>query len=208
MESKIAVVGIGPGSPDYLIPAASRAIAEATLLVGSQRALTVFAAPGVQTKVIDRDIAGVLAFIRAKRTTEKVAVLVSGDPGFYSMLAALKREFTAAELLVIPGISSMQLAFARLAEVWQDAQLLSMHGREVDAEALQYQLGKKLGFLTDGKQDTVFIAQTLLAHGWPAAARAAVCRSLSYEDEEIIESELGAVAARAGEAHCVLVVRG
>jgi cobalt-precorrin-7 (C5)-methyltransferase len=133
MEHKITVVGIGPGSPEYLPPIAQRAIDSATVLVGSQRALETFATEKSRTKIIDKDIAGILAFIHNCLLKEDVVVMVSGDPGFYSLLSALRGEFSAAQLSVIPGISSVQLAFARLADTWQDAVLLSMHGRSPDS---------------------------------------------------------------------------
>ena len=82
MDHRIVVVGIGPGSPDYLLPVAKQALAGAKVLLGSGRALAVFAPPGSETRVIDRDIAGVMAFIHQRLPAADVVVMVSGDPGF------------------------------------------------------------------------------------------------------------------------------
>jgi cobalt-precorrin-7 (C5)-methyltransferase len=90
MEHKIIVVGIGPGSPDYILPIASRMIAQAKVLVGSQRALTTFVPSHATTKVIDNDLNGVLAFITTALMDNDVVVMVSGDPGFYSFLATIR----------------------------------------------------------------------------------------------------------------------
>ena len=81
MEYKIIVAGIGPGHPDYVLPAARQAIAAARILVGGRRALADFAEPAQQTFPITGDIAGVMAFIREKSAGSEVVVMVSGDPG-------------------------------------------------------------------------------------------------------------------------------
>lgn len=207
MEHKIIVVGIGPGSPDYILPIASRTIAQAKVLVGSKRALTEFAPSQIITKVIDKDIKGVLTFIRQALTTNDVVVMVSGDPGFYSLLSALKTSFSQAELKVIPGISSVQLAFARNAEVWQDARLISMHGRQASDEDLTYKPHKKLGILTDHEHNPSYIAQVLLDHGWPIDSVVWLGESLSYEQENSKQLTLGETKNVIGFTHCVMVVK-
>ncbi len=206
MEYKIIVVGIGPGSPDYILPIASRSIAQAKVLVGSERALAAFASSAVTSKVIDKDINGVLLFIRDCLATSDVVVMVSGDPGFYSLLLAIKSNFTQSQITVIPGISSMQLAFARATEVWQDATLISMHGRTANDKALQYHPAKKLGMLTDHQHNPRHIATLLLTLGWPAASQVWLGENLSYESETSKQLTLGETSQLDGFSHCVMVV--
>lgn len=206
MEYKIIVAGIGPGSPDYILPIASRTIAQAKVLVGSQRALTEFASSHTITKIIDRDIQGVMDFIREALHRSDVVVMVSGDPGFYSLLSALNGNFSKPQIKVIPGISSVQLAFSRISEVWQDAQLFSMHGRQASAENLQYQPHKKLGILTDSEHNPSFIAQVLLDHNWPIDSKVWLGEGLSYEHENSKKLTLGETREILGFTHCVMVV--
>lgn len=206
MDHKITVVGIGPGSPDYLPPIAARAIARAAVLIGGSRALAAFAAPGSETYTLGKDIAAALAYIASRLETSDVTVLVSGDPGFYSLLSALRRQFGPERLEVIPGVSSVQLAFARLACPWQDAVLASFHGRGGDDADLAYAPGKKVALLTDGDNTPRRIAGELLARGWPPAAAVWLCAALSYPEEEIMTADLAAVAAGHGYEHCVMVV--
>lgn len=207
MEHKVIVVGIGPGSPDYILPIASRSITQAKVLVGSQRALDAFAPRQITTKVIDKDIKGVLSFIREALLKSDVVVMVSGDPGFYSLLVALKQDFSQSQLTVIPGISSVQLAFARMSEVWQDADLISMHGRQASDENLQYAPHKKLGILTDYEHNPSFIAGLLMQHGWPINSQVWLGEALSYEDEQSKKITLGETVQVTGFTHCVMVVR-
>jgi cobalt-precorrin-7 (C5)-methyltransferase len=206
MEHKIIVVGIGPGSPDYILPVASRMITQAKVLVGSQRALTTFAPSHATSKVIDNNLEGVLTFITTALMDNDVVVMVSGDPGFYSFLATLKTKFTSERITVIPGISSMQLAFARISEIWQDAVLISMHGRQAKDTDLNYCCDKKLGILTDYEQNPFYIAKVLIKHGWPLTAKVWLCANLSYENEKIKQLTLGEIKDVDGFTHCVMVV--
>lgn len=188
VNHKIIVAGIGPGNPDYMVPLAKKAIAGAKALVGGRRALAQFAAPaesGQKTLAVTRDIAGVLAFIARELTQHDVVVMVSGDPGYYSLLDALRCNFPVEKIIVIPGISALQLAFARLALPWHDARLVSFHGRRPPESALSYVPGTILGMLTDGAQNSKTIPPLLIAQGWPKDARLHICMRLSYEDEEI-----------------------
>ncbi len=155
MAHKIIVVGIGPGTADYLLPIAKRTIDAAKILVGSQRALQSFANKSSLQHKITGNIDSTLNFIRMNLEKQDIVVMVSGDPGYYSLLVALKNEFTQIE--VLPGISSMQVAFARLSLPWQNAELISIHGREPELERLKYQPQKVIGMLTDGKYTTAFI---------------------------------------------------
>ena len=123
MTHKIIVLGIGPGDPAYLLPKAQKMIEKARILVGGRRALADYSHSGARECAIGADIPGVLAFIREALAEDDVVVMVSGDPGYYSLLDALRRTFPIGQIEVVPGISSLQLAFARLALPWHDARL-------------------------------------------------------------------------------------
>ncbi len=207
MEHKIIVAGIGPGNPDYIVPAARRAIEEAAVLVGGSRALADFARDGQATMTVRRDIPAVLAFVRDRLKTTDIVVMVSGDPGYFSLLDALRRDFPLECLQVIPGISSVQLAFSRLALPWHGARLLSMHGRMPEKTELAYAPGAMLGILTDAVHNSRTIAQLLLQLGWPADTELFICARLSYADEKIIRTTLQGAGQEAEIGHCILVVK-
>ena len=206
MSNKIVVVGIGPGAKEYVVPRALEAIREAEVLVGGRRALADFLQVGQESFAIAADIAGVLDFIEEGMHNKKVAVLVSGDPGYYSLLDALRRRFSSDQLEVIAGISSVQFAFMRLALPWHGAKLLSMHGRMPKEEDLQYEEGAVLGILTDQVHNSRSISELLLQHGWHKEAKLYICEHLSYPDERIISTNLGEAIALPAISHCVLVV--
>lgn len=206
MEHQLIVVGIGPGSADYILPEALRAIETATFLVGGARALTAYAKPHQQQVKVDADIAGLLQTIRQELAVREVTVMVSGDPGYYSLLETFRRELPEARLRVIPGISSFQLAFARIGQPWQAARLLSAHGRKPAPESLAYNQGLVLSFLTDTRQHPAIIAAWLQEQGWPPAARVWLCKNLSYPNEQISCVSLAETLNIDGFESCVMVV--
>ena len=211
MEHRIIVAGIGPGNPAYMIPEARHAIDQARCLVGGRRALAQYARKDRASQrccTITRDIEGVLTFIENGLADSDVVVMVSGDPGYYSLLDALRRRFSVSSLQVIPGISSFQLAFARLALPWHGASLLSFHGRVPDDQALTYGKGRLLGLLTDHVHTSQTIAADLLTRGWPPDTFFAICSRLSYDDESVRVLTLQEAATCAPVGSCVIVVRG
>lgn len=209
MEHKISVVGIGPGHPDYLIPLAATRISAASYLVGSRRALETFAPEAAVTRVVDRDLEALFADIKKALQRCDVVVMVSGDPGFYSLLPSIKVRFAAEYTIeVIPGLSSVQVAFAHHGLIWQDAELLSVHGREIDEAKWLYRPGRKTAFLTDALMHAAAIAERLLMHGWPEQAEVFLGRDLSYEQEELKRISLKEARMIEGWRHCVMIVAG
>ena len=207
MEHKITVAGIGPGSIDYISPAALRAIQSAKILVGGKRALSYFATDNQKSCPITGDILAAVQFIKNEILMNNVVVMVSGDPGYYSMLDTLRRNFPLNQIEVIPSISAMQLAFARLALPWHSAELLSFHGRRPDDEKLKFTDGKILGMLTDGEYNSHTIPKILISNGWSGESKLAICARLSYDDEQIIETTLSNAEEIEIFKHCILIVR-
>ncbi len=208
MAHRLIVAGIGPGSRDCILPRALSAIESAKFLVGGRRALSDFAKDGQETYPVTGDLSSLVAWISEKLAEDDVVVMVSGDPGFYSLLPFLKKKFPEMPLTVIPGISSVQAAFCAVEESWQGGEWLSFHGRVPDEKKLLYETGKRLAFLTDREHDAAYISDYLMRLGWPAETRAAACEHLSYENERIAQGTLADTARLSGFAESVLVVMG
>ncbi len=206
MEHQLTIVGIGPGSPDYILPEALRQIEAASFLVGGIRALKTYAKPHQQVYKVDADINGLLQTVRQELTVQDVVIMVSGDPGYFSLLETFRRELPQKNLRVIPGLSSFQLAFARIGMSWQTAHLVSAHGRTPDRLELEYGADRILSFLTDGKNHPARIASWLQEQGWPLKARVWLCKNLSYEDETVLVTTLAEALWIEGFDSCVMVV--
>ncbi|WP_200301344.1 precorrin-6y C5,15-methyltransferase (decarboxylating) subunit CbiE [Streptomyces adelaidensis] len=132
----ITVIGTGTGAP--LPPDAEAVLAEAALVVGGRRHLEAARLPESAERVVLGPLAPALDAIEkyAEGDEERqdgagrVVVLASGDPGFFGIVRALAERFGAAALDVRPGVSSVATAFARLGLTWDDAVVVSAHGRE------------------------------------------------------------------------------
>ncbi len=164
MADQVVIVGVGPGNMDMITPEALKSIETAEIIVGSRRILEVFAKPEQVRYELSGDLNGLHLNLTAW-LGRKIVVLVSGDPGFYSILDWLKREFPMINLIVIPGISSIQLAFARLAQSWYDCKFISLHGREAVDLAREIQQNRKVCFLTDEKNTPAMILQKMKTAG-------------------------------------------
>jgi cobalt-precorrin-7 (C5)-methyltransferase len=120
-------------------------------------------------------------------THSDIAILASGDPCFYGIVDFLQRKGIAIDQ-VLPGISSMQYLMARLKKSWHSAALVSFHGRECNIEDIKR--NKTSIVLTDGKYTPNYISHFLSIMGMKG--KITVGFNLSYEDEMIVENEIGA----------------
>ena len=205
MSKKIFVAGIGPGDKSYITPAALEKIQSAKVLIGGRRALADFSQDGQEIFPITADLDAVINFIREKILLNDVVVMVSGDPGYYSILDFLRKNFPPSKIEVIPSISAMQLAFAKLSLSWHSAKLLSFHGRRPPDEDLKFAPKKILGLLTDAEFNSATISKILIEIGWEKNSNLAICSRLSYPDEKIILTTLDAAQFSEPIKHCILI---
>jgi len=120
----VTVIGCD-GNP--LAPAAAAALAGASLVAGTRRHLCTVRVPSAADVIVIEHLDAALDAICAARGP--AAVLASGDPGFFGIVRALRARGTAP--VVLPAVSSVALAFARLGVDWADALVLSAHGRDI-----------------------------------------------------------------------------
>lgn len=164
MVYPVTVVGAGPGSEKYILPLAWGVVEEADLLVGGESALSIFEAAGKEKIRIRGDLQGVLDHVAEARETKRVVVLLSGDPGFFSLLPLLRKRFGVENLRVIPGISSLQLGCARLGLSWHDMAVASVHGRGLE-QLQQVCSAGKVAVLTDEHCTPAVVCRYFLEHG-------------------------------------------
>lgn len=124
---RIVIAGCGPGSPKLMTAAAREAAQSADVLVGTRRLLDLFPSTTAARISVGADIGAVLDRIAAIPSSQKIVVLVSGDPGLYSLARSVLARFGRSTCRVIAGISSVQAAFARIGVTWEDARLVSAH---------------------------------------------------------------------------------
>jgi precorrin-6B methylase 1 len=81
-----------------------------------------------------------------------VTVLVSGDPGLCSLAKPIVARFGCVRCRVIPGISSVQVAFSRLGLDWMDAVFLTAHGRNLRVSPEECRRFEKIAILAGGAE--------------------------------------------------------
>ena len=123
MSPEVTVIGCD-GRP--FGPEAAQALAAAGLVIGAPRHLEAAAIPPGAERVEIKHLDAALDTLDAR--SGHVAVLASGDPGFFGIVRALRGR--GIEPIVIPATSSVTLAFARLGLDWDDALVVSAHGRD------------------------------------------------------------------------------
>ncbi len=134
-KGMVHLVGVLGGETFAASP--REALSAATVIAGSASNLkSVVAPPGARVSGLEPDLAGMLErFAREASRGERVCVLCSGDPGFFG-LARLAAQVVPPDLLrVHPAPSSVSVAFARAGTNWEDAVVVSAHGRPDGAEA-------------------------------------------------------------------------
>jgi precorrin-6Y C5,15-methyltransferase (decarboxylating) len=121
----IGVLGIGRGG----ISVGARSLLDhAELVVGGERHLLDFGVEPERAVALQGDLSEALE--RIEKTDGMVAVLASGDPGFFGIVRVLAERFGPKNLLVLPALSAASEAFARAGLPWDDALVVSAHGRD------------------------------------------------------------------------------
>lgn len=188
----IAVVGMPAGGP---LPAAD-------LYVGAPRWLA--AAPPDRPRLALGEVAAALDAIDA--TPGPVCVLASGDPGFFGIVRALADRFGPAALDVRPAVSSVSLAFARLGLPWDDAVVVSAHGRPLADAARLAARAAKAAVLVSPDAPPEALGKELLALGVDPSTPVAVCSRLGLDGERVSRTDLAGLVAGTWDPLSVVVV--
>jgi len=135
-------------------------IDESEVLIGGKRQLSFFPEYRGEKIVIESGLSSLVE--RLQSETRNVVILASGDPLFYGLGSYLSSKI---DLHIYPYLSSVQLAFARMKERWQDAYFTSVHGRSMKGLAQRIDGKEKIAILTDSENSPNKIAQYLLSFG-------------------------------------------
>jgi precorrin-6Y C5,15-methyltransferase (decarboxylating) len=186
-QSRIVIVGIGEDGLAGLTESARRFVQEADVLLGAPATLELVAdAPGRQVP-LDPDMPAALKQVREAIEAARRPVLVSGgDPLFYGIARYLCDRLGKDRFEVVPHVSSMQLAFARVKESWEDAYLTNLAGRPIEAVADRIRTAEKVGLFSSDEHPPAKIARELLARGIDYF-RAYVCENLGSPDERVTQ---------------------
>lgn len=202
----IAVVGMVGADARELSPAARQAVRSADVVVGGTRLLAdmdALVSPRARRVIVGGDLAPALDEIA--EAVGRVCVLGSGDPGWFGIGRVLAARFGREALAVHPAASSVAIAFARLGLPWDDATVVSAHGRPlVDATRLLARC-PKAAVLAAPNAPPQAIGAGLRALG-AVHEHAAVCARLGLADEEVAVTDLPGLAVGSWDPLAVVVL--
>jgi cobalt-precorrin-7 (C5)-methyltransferase len=205
-SNKVYIIGIGSGTEDYLLPVARRKIEASDCLIGGKRALHLFQNLKKEEVLLEGNFENVIPYLLKEKERKKIAVLVSGDPGLYSFLGTIARVLKKEEYVVIPGISTVQIAFSKIGEAWEDAIIISLHGRKIEDLDTRVKKSSKIFLFTDLSFPPEKIASYLLERG-VENRRVIVMENLTYPNERILDTDLHHLTEMEGFGLCVMIIK-
>lgn len=190
----ITVVGVPEDGCMSLSSRAVNAVSQARVLAGHSRLLQWFPQFNGRRLTMEQGYQPWFSQLIDESEEGDVVVLASGDPLFYGIGHALIKQLDPQTLRFIPSLSSMQLAFSRLAEPWQDARSISLHGRALKGLVAKLQQDDLFAVLTDSINTPVAIARHLLTFG-ETCWQISVCEQLGASGEVIRQFDVSQLAA-------------
>lgn len=208
MTNKMNIVGIGPGAKEYLTLGTVDLIENSDVLVGSQRSLELFDYVNAEMVVLQpRDIPQtVKTAVQYLNDDKTVTILSTGDPGFSGMLKTVQKISPDTKLNVVPGISSVQLAAAKLQIPWDTANLITIHGGKAPTEDLLEKIDNDTANIILPNRHISELAEYLLDHGYSPDQPITICEKLSYPDEQIVKVTLEEATNMDFGYMCVVVI--
>lgn len=217
---EICLAGIGMGSKDGQTQEVQHAIETADILLGAERMIERYSAkiekrPYYMTEQILPYLVQLQENgITAQKDPLRVTVLFSGDTGFYSgcrkLYVALQEAVAIGALnagvRILPGISSVATLAARVGESYEDAAILSMHGKKLNRLSTTVESHEKVFLLTSGSEDIRKIGRSLAEAGL-TDCEVTVGYQLSYPEESIRILTLGQCEAITEEGLYTCLIR-
>ena len=118
-----------------------------------------------------------------------------GDPLFYGLARYLFDKLGKERFDVAPHVSSMQLAFARVMESWEDAYLTDLAGRSLQSVVEKIRVADKVGLFTSDTCTPADVARELVVSGIDYFS-AYVCENLGSPDERVTQGSLKEITSQ------------
>jgi precorrin-6Y C5,15-methyltransferase (decarboxylating) len=192
VTAKIPIVGVGPDGLAGLTARSRDLLTAAEVVYGSDAALRLLPELKAERVRIGSDLPEVVEKLRADLGRRRVAVAATGDPLFYGTARYLCERIGPDSFEVVPHVSSMQLAFARVKESWEEAYLTDLSARRLDDVLDKVRIAETVGLFTSEEYPPNRIARELLARGIDYF-RGYVCENLGGKDERITHGELSEI---------------
>ncbi|HZW32356.1 MAG TPA: precorrin-6y C5,15-methyltransferase (decarboxylating) subunit CbiE [Isosphaeraceae bacterium] len=189
-RSKLVILGIGDDGLAGLTESARRIVTSADVILGAPSILKLLESVPARKQALEPDMSLALRQVREALQTPHPVLVSGGDPLFYGVARYLCDRLGKDLFEVVPHVSSMQLAFARIKESWEDAYLTNLAGRPIEAVIDRIRTAEKIGLFSSDECPPSRLARELLERGIDYF-RAYVCENLGSPDERVTQCELG-----------------
>ena len=163
------------------------------MILGSTSVLEQLGRTSGRKVVLEAEMPGALGQVREALKADRPVLVCGGDPLFYGVARYLCDRLGKDSFEVVPHVSSMQLAFARVKESWEDAYLTSLAGRPIETIVDRIRTAEKVGLFSSDDYQPAKVASALLERGIDYF-RAYVCENLGSPDERVTQAELAELA--------------
>ena len=203
-EQTIYLIGAGIEGREGFAAKALETIAGAGLLIGRQRHLDRF--PDFSgEKLVLPELPALLALLQS--TDKAAVVLASGDPNFFGVGRFLLRNLPKDRIEIFANVTSMQYAFARIKEPWDDAIFISVNGRGMGRSIDKIVSSEKACILTDAVNTPATIAREMLDRG-ADGYEAWLCEDMGMPTEKFTRTDLkGLLSLPASELNILILIR-
>jgi precorrin-6Y C5,15-methyltransferase (decarboxylating) len=189
VTAKIPIVGVGPDGLAGLTARSRELLTAAEVVFGSDAALRLLPELAAERVRIGSDLPEVVEKLKAGLGSKRMAIAAVGDPLFYGTARYLCERVGPDSFEVVPHVSSMQLAFARVKETWEEAYLTDLSAKTLDDVLDKVRIAETVGLFTSDTYPPNRVARELLARGIDYF-RAYVCENLGGKDERITQGDL------------------
>lgn len=192
MTARIHIVGIGDDGMEGLTGHAKSLVAAAKVLIGSTFLLDrIPPSDTVERIACDGGLTELQDCIN--NLPDKPAVLLaSGDPLFYGIARFLTETVGKDRFEIVPNVSSMQLAFARVKESWDDAYLTNLAVQPLDRVVDVIRSAERVGLFTTESIPPSAVAEALLDRRIDYF-NAFVCENLGTPNETVTQGDLESI---------------
>lgn len=191
----VTLLGIGMGSEETLTVQGKRAVEQADLIIGARRMADAVALPG-QDVVYEYRSMEIADYIQTHPEYARIVIALSGDVGFYSGARGLLKVLNGKAEMIC-GISSVVYFMSRIGFSWDDAKIVSSHGRTCNLISL-IRTNQKVFAILGTSDGAAQLAQKLTDYGM-GDVQLYIGENLSYENEKILVKQAKELTDYAGD---------
>jgi precorrin-6Y C5,15-methyltransferase (decarboxylating) len=188
-EPRVHIIGVGSDGLAGLTSRARDLLLSADVVFGAEQTLKLLPELQAERWVIGADLQETVNTLMSQLGRKRLAIVASGDPLFYGVARYLCDRLGKEHFEVLPHVSSMQLAFARVKETWEEAYLTNLQTHPLESVLERIRTAETVGLFPSDKEGPPEIARALLARGLDYF-RMYVCENLGGPDERVTQGEL------------------